>query len=181
MRTAKNGASASDGQRIKDVGRDVVAHVEIGRSAEFPRIKNVLNGSALLARPGFGGGAIIDRVRPGVVEIEGEAAGQSATQRKGKRVESGGSGVHPSGHRTALQWEEGVTTVGGDLAAAHEVGSSVPGGARIAIDGMQAVEIAAPVIVVDTAEVIRRGAAGEIEVGKSGPHVFDERQGRHRS
>src|SRR3974377_1772155 len=97
MSAGQHMASSADGKRIENVGGDVVPHVEVGGAAKFFRIEDVLNGGTLLPGAGFGSGTVIDRVRPGVVDVEGQAAGKAAAHRDSHRVERAGAGGHPGG------------------------------------------------------------------------------------
>src|SRR5580704_6085209 len=97
-------------QLVKSIGADVVPDVEIGRASEFVDVENILDGRALLARSRFRCRAIVNRVRPGVVESERKPVAHSAPQRNGKAVIGSLSRVHPRRHRTALNWEKGIAT-----------------------------------------------------------------------
>ena len=68
----------SDRQRVHEIRVEVVPDVEIRGAAERAQVVNILNGRALFSGAGFGRGAVVDGVRPGVVEIELEAVRDSA-------------------------------------------------------------------------------------------------------
>ena len=81
----------AEGQRIHEIRVEVVADVEIRRAAERAQIVNVLDGRALFSGAGFGRRTVVDGVRPGVIEIELEAVGDSA------------GGTRPSGRGNRLR------------------------------------------------------------------------------
>src|SRR5437870_3864097 len=57
-------------QLVKNVGGYVVPYVEVRGASKFVDVEDILDGRALLSCPRFGGRAVIDGVRPGVVEVE---------------------------------------------------------------------------------------------------------------
>src|SRR5215471_15621984 len=97
-------------------------------------------------------------MRPGVVEIKTKSVPEGTAQRNSHPVKRSFTCVHPRGHGTALNREERITSCDGE-ALSREVGTG-----RVAIQGMQAIEIASVVVAVYAPEVICRRASRKTDV-----------------
>src|SRR6266567_3175487 len=105
-------------------------------------------------------------MRQGVVKVKADSIAKRAAQRQGHTVKCRLARIHPRWHGAALNREESIASRDSQALARNVRARGV------AIEGVEAIEIAAIVVAVHALEVIRRRAARKRDISKTGEQVL---------
>src|SRR5579871_2267145 len=101
-----------------------MSHVEVGAAAVERRHEDILQNTSELPGAARDTGTVVDGMRPGVVEIESNAARQRTANRQDHSVIVGVARVRPGRIGASLRSKEGVAA--GHRDAVRERGGSYP-------------------------------------------------------